>query len=73
MMRWSPTPTVVCCRYMMLALARGMNNDPRTLGSLFHASCEELKQDGYAEALALLLTLLEEVLLLPGQIQQVSC
>ena len=54
--------TIVCCRYMMLALARRMNNDPRTLGSLFHASCEELKQVGYVEALALLLTLLEDVL-----------
>jgi len=95
--------TIVCCRYMMLSLARRMNNDPRTLGSLFHASCEELKQAGYVEALSLLLTLLEDVLstiigiskelirslverflkelppfyrvrlLLPGQIQPVSC
>jgi hypothetical protein len=54
--------TIVCCRYMMLALARRMNNDPRTLGSLFHANCEELKQAGYVEALALLFTLLEDVL-----------
>ena len=46
----------------MLALARRMNNDPRTLGSLFHASCDELKQAGFAEALALLLTLLEQAL-----------
>ena len=54
--------TVVCCRYMMLALARRMNNDPRTLGSLFHASCDELKQASFTEALALLLTLLEQAL-----------
>jgi hypothetical protein len=95
--------TVVCCRYLMLAFARRLNNDPRTLGSLFYASCEELKQIGLAEALALLLTLLEQALsttvgiskeliralverfleelpsfyrarlLLPRQIQQVSC
>jgi Archaeal putative transposase ISC1217 len=54
--------TIVCCRYMMLALARRRNNDPRTLGSLFHASCDELKQAGFAEALALLLTLFEQAL-----------
>lgn len=54
--------TVVCCRYIMLALARRMNKDPRTLGSLFHASCDELKQTGFAEALIILLTMLEQVL-----------
>ena len=54
--------TTVCCRYIMLALAKRTNQDPRTLGSLFHASCEELKQAGYAEAVALLLTLLEQAL-----------
>lgn len=53
---------VVCCRYIMLVIARRMNNDPRTLGSLFHASCEELKQASFAEALAILLMLLEQAL-----------
>jgi len=54
--------TVVCCRYIMLALAKRMNQDPRTLGTLFHACCEELKQAGFAEALTLLLVLLEQAL-----------
>ena len=54
--------TVVCCRYIMLALSRRRNNDPRTLGSLFYACCEELKQTSFAEALAILLTLLEQTL-----------
>jgi len=54
--------TVVCCRYIMLALAKRMNQDPRTLGTLFHACCEELKQAGFAEALMLLLVLLEQAL-----------
>ena len=36
--------TMVCCRYIMLALAKRTNQDPRTLGSLFHACCEELQQ-----------------------------
>jgi hypothetical protein len=54
--------TTVCCRYIMLALAKRTNQDPRTLGTLFHACCEELKQIGYAEAVVLLLTLLEQAL-----------
>jgi len=53
---------VVCCRYIMLAIAKRMNQDPRTLGTLFHACCEELKQAGFAEALMLLLALLEQAL-----------
>jgi len=52
--------TTVCCRYIMLALAKRMNQDARTLGTLFHACCEELKQTGYAEAVVLLLTLLKQ-------------
>jgi hypothetical protein len=32
------------------------------LGSLFHASCDELKQAGFAEVLALLLMFLEQAL-----------
>jgi len=54
--------TVVCCRYIMLALAKRRNQDPRTLGTLFYACCEELKQAGFAEALMLLLSLLEKAL-----------
>lgn len=54
--------TIVFTRYIMLALARRMNNDPRTLGTLFHAGCDELRQVSFAEALILLLNLLEQVL-----------
>lgn len=54
--------TVVCCRYIMLALAKRTKQDPRTLGILFHACCEELKQVTFAEALALFLSLLEQAL-----------
>ena len=54
--------TVVCCRYIMLELARRMNKDPRTLGTLFYACCEELRQATFAEALAVLLVLLEQAL-----------
>jgi hypothetical protein len=54
--------TLVCCRYIMLELAKRENADPRTLGNLFHAVCDELRQIVFQEALALLLKLLEETL-----------
>jgi len=46
----------------MLALAKRTNQDPRTLGTLFHACCEELKQVTFAEALAIMLMLLKQAL-----------
>jgi hypothetical protein len=54
--------TVVCCRYLMLELVKRTTTDPRTLGTLFHAVCDELRQISFSEALALLLKLLEETL-----------
>jgi len=54
--------TVVLCRYIILELARRTNADPRTLGHLFHATCDELRQTSFVEALALLLKLLEQSL-----------
>ena len=46
----------------MLELVKRTNADPRTLGNLFHAVCDELRQISFTEALALLLKLLEETL-----------
>jgi len=54
--------TLVCSRYIMLELARRENADPRTLGSLFHAVCDELKRISFTEALARLLEFLEGTL-----------
>jgi len=54
--------TLVCCRYIMLEIVKRTNSDPRTLGKLFHAVCDELSQTSFVEALALLLKLLEETL-----------
>jgi hypothetical protein len=54
--------TLVCCRYIMLELGRRDNADPRTLGSLFHSVCDEMRRFGFTEAIALLLTLLEDAL-----------
>jgi hypothetical protein len=54
--------TLVCCRYIMLELIKREHADPRTLGTLFYAVCDEMGQIGFTEALALLLKLLEETL-----------
>jgi hypothetical protein len=54
--------TVVCCRYIMLALAKRTNKDPRTLGTLFHACCEELQQATFAESLTLVLAFLAKAM-----------
>jgi hypothetical protein len=54
--------TLVCCRYIMLELIKREQADPRTLGTLFYAVCDEMGQIGFTEALALLLKLLEETL-----------
>jgi len=54
--------TLVCCRYIMLELIKREHDDPRTLGTLFYAVCDEMGQIGFTEALALLLKLLEETL-----------
>ena len=54
--------TVVCCRYIMLELARRTTNDPRTFGTLFHAACDELRQISFTDAFILLFKKLEETL-----------
>ncbi len=50
--------TIVFARYIMLELSRRTTKDPRTLGTLFYAQCDELPQASFAEALALLMGLL---------------
>lgn len=52
--------TIVFARYIMLELSRRSTKDPRTLGTLFHAGCDELRQASFAEAFALLLSLLQQ-------------
>jgi hypothetical protein len=54
--------TLVCCRYIIMEFAKRTKADPRTLGNLFHAVCDELRQISFTEALALLLKLLAETL-----------
>jgi hypothetical protein len=55
--------TLVCCRYLMLEICKRTTADPRTLGTLFHAACDEMRQTSFTEALAILLKLLEQTLL----------
>jgi hypothetical protein len=54
--------TLVCCRYLMLEIGKRTTADPRTLGTLFHATCDEMRQTSFTEALAILLKLLEQML-----------
>jgi hypothetical protein len=53
--------TIVFARYIMLELGRRSARDPRTLGTLFHAGCDELRQSSFAEAIALLLDSLQQL------------
>lgn len=54
--------TIVFARYIMLELARRSTKDPRTLGILFHAGCDELRQASFLEAVTLLLTSLRQLI-----------
>ncbi len=54
--------TIVFTRYIMLAMGQRTTKDPRTLGSLFHAGCDELRQVSFAEALTMLLGVFQQVL-----------
>ena len=54
--------TIVFSRYVMLAVSQRTNKDPRTLGRLFHAGCDELRQVSFAEALTMLLGLFQQML-----------
>ena len=44
--------TVVMCRYVFLAFEQRCRDDPRPLGSLFYACCEEQKDLSFLEALS---------------------
>jgi hypothetical protein len=52
---------IVFARYIMLELARRSEKDPRTLGTLFHAGCDELRQASFMEAITLLLSSLQQL------------
>jgi len=43
--------TIVLMRYIFLSVEQRRNADPRTLGLLFHACCEEMRDLSYLESL----------------------
>ncbi len=62
-MRWLPThTTIVFARYIMLELARRTAKDPKTLGVLFHAGCNELRQTSFTETIMWLLNSLQQLI-----------
>jgi hypothetical protein len=66
--------TLVCCRYIMLAIGKRTTSDPRTLGTLFFSAFDEIQQTSFCEALALLLNLLVQTLETVGLAkEQVLC
>jgi len=54
--------TIVFARYIMLELVRRSTKDPRTLGTLFHAGCDELRQTSFIEAITLILSSLQQLI-----------
>ena len=52
--------TLVFTRYLFLALQQRFHDDPRSIGSLFYACCDEMKDLTLIEALHRLLTLTME-------------
>ena len=55
-----------------MEVARRTHSDPRTLRTLFHAGCDELRQVSFAEALRLLLSHLEQGLKAFAELTTVS-
>ena len=64
--------TVVLCRYLFLSFERRCRDDPRTLGSLFYACCEEQKDLGFLEALGRLLADVVDKLRQTGQVLETA-
>lgn len=52
--------SLVFTRYMFLALQQRFHDDPRSIGSLFHACCDEMKDLTLFEALNRVLSLVLE-------------
>ena len=52
--------TIVCLRYLMLAVESREHNDPRTLGNLFYECCDELQDLTFASAILSLMDLLKQ-------------
>ena len=60
--------TVVMIRYMFLAFRQRLHTDQRTVGSLFHACCAEVKDLSLVEALQRLMALVIEKIRSTGEL-----
>lgn len=60
--------TIVMARYIFLSLEQRRHNDPRTLGLLFHACCEEMRDVTYLGSLERILTLAMDHLRQKGEL-----
>lgn len=54
--------TIVCMRYIMLALEVRNETDYRTIGPLFHALCDEMKDKTFTEAMVYIIDLLKQAM-----------
>ncbi|MBF0556761.1 MAG: transposase, partial [Nitrospirae bacterium] len=52
--------TIVCCRYIMLAMEKRNSEDNRTIGELFYLCCDEVQDIKFSTTLQLLLEMLVE-------------
>ena len=52
--------TIVLMRYIILCVEQRRNNDQRTLGLLFHACCEEMRDLSYLESLTRILEVAQD-------------
>ena len=59
--------TVVMIRHIFLSLQQRLHDDPRTLGTLFHACCKEMKDLTFLESLSRLLALVADELRATGE------
>lgn len=54
--------TIVCVRYIMLALQTRNSTDNRTFGGLFYQCCDEMKDIGFLQSLMLLIDLFKNAM-----------
>ncbi len=62
--------TIVMTRYIFLAIEQRNHGDPRTLGSLFHACCDEIADVSLLEAMQRLLTLIMDTIRSTGEFSE---
>lgn len=62
--------TIVMTRYIFLAFEQRNHDDPRTLGSLYHACCDEITDVSVLEAMQRLVTLVMDTLRSIGEFSE---